>query len=178
MGRKTKYEVGNVVNGFTLLNREGIYDWKVAHECGRVYIVRTSSIKKQKKCRGCIPKGSNHHAWKGYGEISHDLFTTYKHSAAAKDLPFTITIEQLWQLFLKQKRRCAFTGEELHFNETFKGKKNKTASPDRIDSTLGYVDGNIQWVHRDVNKLKKNMPNHRFLEICLNVAKHMNNEKH
>ena len=37
-----------------------------------------------------------------------------------------------------------------------------TASLDRIDSTKGYVRGNIQWVHKDINWFKRDYPKISF----------------
>lgn len=174
MGRRQKYKNGDLINGFTIIQKETVRGfYRVKHHCGRVLVTNTTAIKRQISCKGCKPTGSKHYAWKGCGELPHDLFTTYKHSAIAKKLKFSISIEYLWNLFVSQNRRCALTGEELYFHKTFKSKKDKTASPDRIDSNLGYVEGNIQWIHRDVNKLKKNIPNERFIQICLSVAKHL-----
>ena len=41
------------------------------------------------------------------------------------------------------------------------------------DHTLGYVPSNVQWVHKDINKIKFNMSEERFVELCCLVA-----EKH
>lgn len=163
---------GEVLGIHTLIKRGSKKGkWVARCKCGYEHDVYAHAIRRQRSCVKCKQtRGSEHHSWKGCGEISHDLFTNYKHSAAAKNLPFEVSIEYLWDLFLKQNRKCALTGEELYFNPTFKDKTNKTASPDRIDSTKGYIEGNIQWVHRDVNKIKKNIPNDRFIEICLAIA--------
>lgn len=172
---KVKHKPNDTVNGFILLAKETVKDyWKVRCGCGNEYVARLSAIKKQKHCRKCNPKGVNHHSWLGCGELSHDLYTSFKHSAKAKKLEFNVTIHYLWSLFLKQNRKCVFTGEELHFNRTYKSKKNKTASLDRIDSLKGYVEGNLQWIHKDVNKLKKNFSDERFIEICKKVAQYKN----
>ena len=45
-----------------------------------------------------------------------------------------------------------------------------TASLDRIDSSEGYVPGNVQWVHLVVNDLKSNMPQEEFLNWCRDIA--------
>jgi hypothetical protein len=79
-------------------------------------------------------------------------------------------MEYAWALFLEQDRRCAFTDWPLYFNKTNKGRSDRTASLDRIDSNLGYIEGNVQWIHRDVNKLKKNFSDEYFLQICQAVA--------
>ncbi len=49
-----------------------------------------------------------------------------------------------------------------------------TASLDRIDSSRGYTLDNIQWVHKDLNKMKTNYPNDYFIKMCKYVA---NNNK-
>jgi len=143
--------------------------------CGEITNRRANTLRLSKSCRRCSSKtNSNNSCWKGFGEITHDLYTTYKHSAKAKNLEFKVSIEYLWKLFIKQERKCSFTGEELYFNKTYKNKSDRTASPDRIDSSKGYIEGNIQWVHRDVNKLKKNFSDERFLEICEKIIKYKN----
>lgn len=169
--KSNKLLAGDYVSEFLLLKKVDTKgNWEVRCKCGHEYIARVHALKNQNNCRKCNQTSSNHHSWKGFGEISHDLYTTIKHSASAKNLEFNVSIEYLWKLFLKQERKCTFTGEEIKFNKTFKGKKEKTASLDRVDSSIGYVEGNLQWVHRDVNKLKKNFTDERFIEICKKVA--------
>jgi len=47
-----------------------------------------------------------------------------------------------------------------------------TASVDRIDSSIGYVMGNIQWVHKDINKMKSDFSQELFIAWCGLVASH------
>lgn len=44
-----------------------------------------------------------------------------------------------------------------------------TASLDRIDSTKGYVEENVQWVHKDVNFMKSNLTEQRFKELISKI---------
>jgi len=44
--------------------------------------------------------------------------------------------------------------------------KLRTASLDRIDSTKNYTIDNIQWVHKDVNKMKMDFSQEYFIEMC------------
>jgi len=85
-------------------------------------------------------------------------------------LPFSITIEYAWDLFLKQNRKCAMSGMEINFAAT--GKDKFTASLDRIDSNEGYVDGNVQWVHKDINWMKNTFSQQHFVDMCKKVADH------
>lgn len=149
--------------------------WMTECREGHRKALRGSSLHDRYKCSSCIPIGNQHSEWEGCGELSKNLYNVFRHSATWKKLPFEVSIEYLWDLFVAQDRKCAFTGEELYFNKSYKTQKDRTASPDRIDSTKGYIEGNLQWVHRDVNKLKKNMTDARFIEICIKVAEHQKN---
>ena len=55
-----------------------------------------------------------------------------------------------------------------------RGKEYKfTASLDRIDSNKGYIKGNVQWVHKDVNTMKMDHTQEEFIKICTMVANHV-----
>lgn len=136
------------------------------------------SQKKAAKSCGCQslslkntgPKDSK---WRGCGDLSGGYFSCVKCVAAKKGLEFAITIEYAWQLFLSQNRRCSLTGITLVFHSQRERSRGlqQTASLDRIDSTKGYVPGNVQWVHKDVNMMKKEYAQDRFVEICKLVAR-------
>ena len=79
----------------------------------------------------------------------------------------------MWELFLKQNRRCALTGEEL----TFHSKDHVcdgTASLDRKDSKKPYTIDNVQWVHKTVNFMKRNEDQTKFIEWCQKIVDHNN----
>lgn len=87
-------------------------------------------------------------AAKFYKDIKLSKFESYKRGAQVRNLSFEIGIDDIWQLFLKQGRKCALTGWTISF------KNPETASVDRIDSSLGYTKDNIQIVHKNINILK------------------------
>jgi len=140
--------------------------WKCRCDCGNESIVNGSKLRagEIKSC-GCLSKKTNrnHPHWKGYEDISSSVFGRIKNCAKKRKILFNITIQQIWELFLKQNKTCVLTGLPLNFpsrNEKFDG----TASLDRIDSTRGYIDGNIQWVHKDVNFMKQQLSTHQLVE--------------
>ena len=47
-----------------------------------------------------------------------------------------------------------------------------TASLDRIDSSKGYIKGNVQWVHKEFNKMKLDLLDKEFIDICKLVHKY------
>lgn len=75
-------------------------------------------------------------------------------------------IKELWE---KQKGKCAITGVNLILKS--KENKNYQASLDRIDSSKGYIRGNVRFVSVSINWLKNNLDdNHvkEFIEIIKN----------
>jgi hypothetical protein len=168
-----KRNVGDIVNGFTFLEKlpkRGY--WKVKHRCGNILDFRICLVNRQKYCKGCLDDyiknnhGSKHKSWKGVGDLSSDLFTTIKLNARDRKLDFDLDLEYLWNLFLSQERKCALSGLDIYLNEKCDEKKYKTATLDRIDSKSGYIKGNVQWLHRDVNKIKNNLPEDYLFKIC------------
>lgn len=115
--------------------------------------------------------GNKHHAWKGCGELSQNYFRRYYHSSAKRGLEFSITIEYAWKIYQQQKGRCALSGWNIKLEQNYDKRHQQTASIDRIDSSKGYIEGNIQWIHRDINYLKCNCDSFYFLEICNAIAK-------
>lgn len=90
-------------------------------------------------------------------------------------------MKYLWELFLKQDRKCALSGVPLSFEgktmeNRYASTSKKTASLDRIDSTKGYIKGNVQWVHKIVNLMKQTTNQDEFIEWCRKVAEHRNGE--
>ena len=49
------------------------------------------------------------------------------------------------------------------------GYQGGTASLDRIDSKKGYTIDNIQWVHKDVNKMKMDLQEEDFFRIVKEI---------
>lgn len=91
-------------------------------------------------------------ATKFFQEIAITRFESYRKGAVIRGMVFEIQIEQVWDMFLAQKRKCALTGWSIRFG------KRQTASLDRIDSTKGYTSDNIQLIHKDINILKMDWP--------------------
>lgn len=114
-------------------------------------------------------------SWKGYKDISGDLWRTLQEGARKRSYVFEITIEEAWNVYEKQKGVCALSGFPIYLDASLgslnkRGYQKGTASLDRIDSKRGYTADNIQWVHKDLNKLKSNWPEDYFLEMCKAVA--------
>lgn len=131
------------------------------------YNIKPNSNKEYSHIR---PHNKKHHLWRGHGEISSSFFNFLKIRSKRKNIEFNLTIEYIWDIFLKQNKKCKYSLVNLQFAEINNDFKNKTASLDRIDSSKGYIEGNVQWVHKDVNFMKYNLTELDFLRVCKNVT--------
>ena len=73
--------------------------------------------------------------------------------------------------FIEQNRMFALTGIPIYF-QARKDLRNATASLDRIDSSKGYIEGNVQWVHKKINYMKQQFNQTEFIEWCKKVVNH------
>ncbi len=164
--------VGRTFGKWTVISETVNGLCKARCKCGYEKELQPHSLLKgrTKQCYNCRPNlqnGADNHRWKGHGEISAYLWEHHiKRSATRRKIPFDITIETAWSQFLKQERQCALTGLPIEFGPTARAHKTKTASLDRIDSRHGYIDGNVQWVHKIVNRMKSDMDEKEFVQFC------------
>lgn len=145
--------------------RASIYDYRC--DCGEIGKVRKHHLMngKTRSC-GCL---SVDRLWHGYKEISGSYWYRLQIGAKERSYIFDITIEEVWDIFEKQSRKCIFTGLPLAFSKSFKSKE-QTASLDRINPDLGYVRGNVQWVHKEINMMRGKRTVDEFIKWCKLVA--------
>lgn len=160
-------------NGHTL--------WECRCECGKLFYVKSCAIAVQgtKSC-GCkrIKDRQKHKNWKGHEEINYGIVASLKRGAKNRGLEFSVTIQEIWDLYIKQDRSCALTGLPIYFSDASRNRDKRTASLDRIDSSKGYITGNIQWVHKTMNTLKMAFSEDELYYWCkLYVNKYENKEK-
>jgi hypothetical protein len=111
---------------------------------------------------------------KGTDILSLSYFSMIKRHAKDRNLEFCITIEFASKLLKQQKFKCALTGWEITTSYNGLIKRTNTASIDRKDSTKGYTEDNIQWVHKDINKLKMAFEENYFKYMCRAVTEYEN----
>lgn len=86
--------------------------------------------------------------------ISQRIDNSKKFNSTDVDLQY---LKELWE---KQNGKCVYTGVDLINPSTGCNKhinKNYLASVDRIDSKVGYVQGNVQFISCTMNWLKNNL---------------------
>lgn len=136
--------------------------WHCKCVCGTQRVVRGANLRSggSKSC-GCVKERRN---YRGYEKLSQSYWTRLKKGAEKRELLFTVTKKYAWDLFVQQERRCALSGIPISLSRNWD--VNQTASIDRIDSDKGYVEGNIRWTHKDVNRMRWNFSDAEFLRYC------------
>jgi hypothetical protein len=147
---------------------------KVKCKCGSEHFSDPYPLKKGIstccfKC-GHNKKGDKHHSFKGYKEIPGSWFRRYLNRS--NKFKFTITIQDVYKLWIKQDKKCALSKLDIDFNNSNKNTHDLicSASLDRINSKKGYVLDNIQLVHKDVNMIKKEYDQQYFIKLCQLIA--------
>lgn len=145
--------------------------WECKCDCGNIKIGNYNALKygHLKSC-GCLIKHNGDHAKTGYMDITGNHFCHIKRCATDRGLEFSITIEDLWNQWIKQNGLCALTGRKLILKNTAKTFSKKTASVDRIDSSRGYIIDNVRWVHKDINQIKWKFTDKEFINICNEIV--------
>lgn len=153
--------------------RNGHYRYVCQCECGNIANVLLTHLRQGNTTScGCDRSiGPSHSQWTGIGEMSGDYW--YNHIVRSangdkgrrKPIELSISKEYAWDLFIKQNRKCALSGVELNFPKR-NGDRGYNVSMDRIDSSLGYTQGNVQWVHKDINFIKRTYNQDHFIKMC------------
>lgn len=141
--------------------------------CGKEFEKSISTIGKQ-KCQ-CVKKEKPSHNSISYKLISSTYFKRCEKGAKQRNLEFSVNYIDLWNQWEKQEFKCALSGMELIIKRNYRERHEMTASLDRIDSSMGYTKENIQWIHKDINKMKNNYSDEYFISICKLIAN--NNKK-
>lgn len=168
-----KPHIGTKYNNFTVISeivkkaKAGHRMFEVQCDCGLVYFKSVAYLRRHlgnycQSCKGIL-------TYKGGEHVSGTYFLYIQKGCKRRSqiIEFNLTLKYIDQLFLIQNKKCKLSGVDISFED-------KTASLDRIDSTKGYIEGNVQWLHKDVNRMKLNFSQDYFIKFCKLIS--TNNE--
>lgn len=137
--------------------------------CGQKFVTYTRHVLSG-NTKSC---GCSRDRYKKHEEIIGAVFTKLLSVARARNLEVApdVDLPYLYDLFINQNRKCALSNKELTLPKVGKD-FSANASIDRIDSSKGYIRGNIQWVDKKINFMKQEYSQHEFIELCKAVANH------
>ena len=170
---ENKFElVGKLFNGWTVLkrlpNKRGNRYWLCQCKCGRTASVPTYYLTKgySTKCLYCAKHTKDIYK----EELPKVFWNKIKWNAKRRKMKVVVSREEAYKIFLNQDRKCNLTGMSIRL-PSYGTDTEWTASLDRIDSSKGYTIDNVQWVHKDVNRIKNIFSEEYFVSICQKVAK-------
>lgn len=156
--------------------------WRCLCTCGKFIDLTTKAVNSGKHIScGCWMKSKEYReknwCWSGFGDIHGKWWSNIKRGASKRNHEFSISIEYAWKLFLKQDSKCALTGMDIKFGRSMKEIERgaTTASLDRINNKLGYIIGNVHWVHKDINLMKQCFDLSYFTNMCKLVSRNSKN---
>ena len=168
----SKYKHWTIIEGPIYRNSTAYY--KVKCDCGtEAYKLPIELLYKNKEfqCEKCAQKERALQTTLTNGRIGDLTLTEHtrlRRSADKRNYAFEVSIKYLQNLFQEQKQICAITGDYIP--------NIKEASLDRIDSSKGYIEGNVQWVTYQANVSKHTMTMEQLYEFCRKVLNHANQQ--
>lgn len=123
------------------------------------------------KCRSCYLKHRNlqrRNKPKPRKQWMNELLRTVRYRSKE---PCNITIDYLLNLWGKQSGKCFYSNISLNEPVFYgRGRSYKIASLDRIDSTRGYVTGNVVWCCWGCNSAKLDFTLKDYISLCEQIA--------
>lgn len=134
------------------------------------------------KCSGKVSHAhlTQYHGIKDISEHCNnrkDEFTGFREfirrtKITGRKFPAEISLEHLKALWEDQKGICPYSGIQLELPKSKNNNLITTASLDRIDSSKGYVEGNIQFVSGSINLMKNKLTHEQTIDLCKTISKH------
>lgn len=179
-----KIKIGSIIGNWQVISEKYVKEniqWNdCSCICGNIRPVRSWHLNNNKtfSC-GCTNIKGRFKAV-CVGDLSLSYYNSFKNKRSKnKNILFSeeVTMEYLWDLFIKQNKKCALSDINITLNPRWSQQNHcrktdikQTASIDRIDNNLGYIVGNIQWVHKDVNNMKGSFSEELLLYYCQQIV--------
>lgn len=153
----------------------GMSYWNCVCDCGKPYVARMHQLKVgyTKECKSCVAKKANRKNQTGSKNISGYFVAQTRTNALRRGYEFNLTVEYLQDLLESQNFKCALSNEPIFIGYQDEGRTDPklwTGSLDRIDSTIGYKEGNVQFVTKTINFMKQHYSQDEFIRQCKLVA--------
>lgn len=150
------------------ISRNGHSRWSVKCSCGvEKTVLGTHLISGKTISCGHVMRENGRRNFKGVGDLPKSYYSSLKRGAdglkGRSKIDFNLSMRFLWNLYQEQNGLCKLSKLPIDF-------KSKTASLDRVDSSRGYVEDNVQWLHKDINMMKRHYSQDYFLNLCRKVS--------
>ncbi len=158
--------------------------WHCECECGNtIDVCRGSLVRNKTKSCGCYNKEQikkrGHEKYSGSKYVPGKKITNIIKNAKHRKI-YCIEKEELQKeidrVFEEQNFKCIYSGEDLRFYDRDNNgniiPKSGNASVDRIDSSKGYIQGNLQICTKRINVSKMEVSHKDFLLMIEKIYNH------
>jgi len=134
--------------------------------------VDKKSVKRRLELNGITPVRQTRSDCIGIQAPMHKTYYKYQHSAKRRGYEFNLDEETFFSTI---QQPCAFCGQQWTSHEVSKaGYEYKFTGLDRVESTKGYVKGNILPCCKVCNRMKSDMNTYDFVLHLHKVCEHLN----
>lgn len=122
------------------------------------------------QCKECTVKMY----WEGFTDKDNlkGLFKSLKNSCKRIKRDIDISFEQAYKMYKSNCYYCNSEPSNTFTNTTNKEKQTKYSGIDRVDSDLGYIQGNVVPCCKHCNIAKNNMSQTDFLNLVENIFRY------
>ena len=103
------------------------------------------------------------------GVVRLSWLNAFEKSARVRGYVWELTPEFVDTMHQEQDGLCAYSGLPIGWEVSG---WNHTASIDRIDNDVGYTEGNVQLVHKEINMMRGSLEDDKFKELCHLIAEY------
>lgn len=133
---------------------------------------------KDYRCKQCkreayLKRKQRNKGSKNLDRLLYERFHGLKDRAKRKNIECSIDENYLYKLWEKQNGLCALSGIPMtyYFDS---GRVPTNVSVDRINSNLGYIEGNLQLVCMAVNQMKSDLTIEQLKYFCRSILQNNN----
>ena len=143
-------------------------DHKACTSCGIAKSLDEFPADSRKQCKVCKTLGDKNR-WNASVEGFLQLRLTglrQRHRTKGYEGE-VVSLDYLMRVYEEQRGYCAISQLPMHLTTD---QSDLSASPDRIDITKGYIDGNVRLVCSRVNLMRSTLNDHDFVWWCRAVV--------
>lgn len=154
--------------------------------CGSSFEREARELKRSKKVgrmNFCSRKCAGRHNLKNFGDKLNRIppkqvkgcrepFGYILRNCRRREQEFSLTPDILRSIWNRQDGICPYSGVKLLLGNYSKRieDQNVAASLDRIDSSKGYTEENVQFVSKSINYMKNTMSHEETIDLCKKIA--------
>ncbi len=136
--------------------------------CSRACSLKAANVKNVES----IKERFNKYRQVGSKSDKYSPFRSYLRSATRRFKECDLDLEYLYKIWELQKGMCPYTNLKMNLRiHTYRNKKNNInlhqASLDRIDSTKGYIKGNVEFICLGINYLKSSFSKEQVINFLI-----------